>query len=87
MSLVPALKGRVSNGHEILFNEHFNASFVRSGDWKMVNLSGDSTWHLYNIKNDQTELNDVAAQHPDKVKELNAKWQSWAKENHVLPKK
>ncbi|MDQ0641716.1 arylsulfatase A-like enzyme [Pedobacter sp. W3I1] len=87
LSLVPALKGKISNGHEILFNEHFNAGFVRAGDWKMVNLSGDSTQHLYNIKNDQTELNDVAAQHPDKVKELNAKWQAWAKENHVLPKR
>ncbi|QNN42169.1 arylsulfatase [Pedobacter roseus] len=87
LSLVPALKGKVSNGHEILFNEHFNASFVRAGDWKMVNLSDDSTWHLYNIKSDRTELNDVAAQHPDKVKELTAKWQALAKENHVLPKR
>lgn len=87
LSLVPALKGKVSNGHEILFNEHFNASFVRAGDWKMVNLSDDSTWHLYHIKSDKTELNDVAAQHPDKVKELTAKWQAWAKENHVLPKR
>lgn len=86
LSLVPALKGKVSNGHETLFNEHFNASFVRAGDWKMVKLSNDSIWHLYNIKNDKTELNDVAAQNPDKIKELAAKWQAWANENHVLPK-
>jgi arylsulfatase A-like enzyme len=87
LSLVPALKGKVAIGHQTLFNEHFNARYVRSGDWKMVNLANDSTWHLYNIKKDKTELNDIAVQHPDKVKELAAKWQEWAKENHVLPKR
>ncbi len=86
-SLVPALKGKQVVGHHELFNEHFNARYVRAGDWKLVNLAGDSTWHLYNIKNDKTELKDLASQNPDRVKALNAKWQAWAKENHVLPKK
>ncbi|WP_222597303.1 hypothetical protein [Chitinophaga pinensis] len=51
----------------MLYNEHFNARYVREGDWKLVSLSGDSTWHLYKINQDETELNDLAAQHPEVV--------------------
>jgi N-sulfoglucosamine sulfohydrolase len=40
---------------------------------------------LYDLKTDRTELNDLAAAQPDKVKELATKWEAWAKRVHVTP--
>lgn len=86
LSFAPVFKGKKSISHEYLFNEHYNARSVRSREWKIVSLSSDTSWHLYHIQDDEAELNDLAAQYPEKVKELNKKWQEWALQNHVLPK-
>ncbi len=86
LSFAPVFKGQKSVSHEYLFNEHFNARSVRSKEWKMVSLSSDTTWHLYRVKDDESELNDLAARYPGKVKELHKKWLEWALQNHVLPK-
>lgn len=86
ISLVPSFHGQNTAGHQTLFNEHFGGKYVRNGDWKLVRGGSDTSWHLYNIKLDKTELTDVSAAHPDKVKELNGLWQMWAKENQVFPK-
>lgn len=86
ISFVPALKGQTANGHQELFNEHFGARYARVDDWKLVSTKADSTWHLYRIQNDQTELNDLAMKYPEKVKELDDKWHAWATQNNVFPK-
>ncbi|MDF3076984.1 MAG: arylsulfatase [Sphingobacteriaceae bacterium] len=86
LSLVPALKGAASKGHQALFNEHFGARYARVDNWKLVSTKADSTWHLYQIQDDQTEVNDLASKYPEKVKELNAKWRNWAVQNNVFPK-
>lgn len=41
----------------------------------------DAPWQLYNLETDPSEKNDVASQHPDIVKELDA----LAKEAHWHP--
>ncbi len=87
ISLLPALMGKAKPVHQTLFNEHFKARYVRDNDWKMVSLSGDTTWHLYSINEDQTELNDKASQRPEVVKHLSAQWQQWGITHHVFPKK
>jgi len=86
VSLVPALKGSSKNKQRILCNEHFKARYVRDSEWKLVSLANDTTWHLYQIDKDETELNDLAARYPEVVKRLEAEWSSWAKEHHVYPK-
>ncbi|UOE47449.1 arylsulfatase [Mucilaginibacter sp. SMC90] len=86
ISLVPTFSGRQSLGHEQLFNEHFGARYARLGDWKLVSVSKDSTWHLYNLATDRTEINDLASQYPDKVRNLDSLWHNWAKKNMVFPK-
>ena len=42
-------------------------------------------WELYNLNEDFTQANDVAAQHPDKVRALQAAFESEAKKYNVLP--
>lgn len=85
-SFAAVLKGGSQSGHQTLFNEHEGARYVRHKGWKLVLLKGQKEWSLYDIINDPAEINDLAAQHPDKVKELEAMWNKWAREHHVLPK-
>ena len=52
---------------------------VRDGAWKLfVNHDGGHA-ELYNIPQDPSELNNVAEQHPDVVKDLTAKAIAWQK--------
>ena len=42
-------------------------------------------WELYNVQEDPTQFNDLAAKMPDKVKEMQALFDSEAKKYNVLP--
>ncbi|MBK7654435.1 MAG: hypothetical protein IPJ18_04195 [Betaproteobacteria bacterium] len=42
-------------------------------------------WMLFNLKDDPTEMHDLAAQHPDKVKEMEAAFDAEAWSNNVYP--
>lgn len=86
-SLLPTFQSSDRVVHDDLFNEHFNARYIRSGDWKLVSTSGDTTWHLYNITEDQTELNDLSRKYPDVVDQLSKRWRTWAESHQVYPKK
>ena len=85
-SLVPALRGAAVKDNEPLFQEHFGARYVRYNGWKLVALSKDRVWHLYQISKDETEINDLANTYPEKVKELEKMWQDWANSHKVFPK-
>ncbi len=86
VSLLSAFTGKEGNVHDTLFNEHFRARYIRDSEWKLVSLSEDTTWHLYKINEDQTELNDLAAKYPDVVKMLAERWRQWANKHQVFPK-
>jgi arylsulfatase A-like enzyme len=43
---------------------------VRFGDWKVVRMSMDKPWELYNLKDDPSESCNVAAEHPDVVAKM-----------------
>lgn len=75
-SLVPALRGKPP-GERSLAWEHEGNRAIRVADWKLV-ASFRGQWELYDLKHDRTELNNVALQQPEKVKELAARWQQWA---------
>lgn len=45
----------------------------------------DDRWELYDLSKDPNELADLAAQMPDKVQEMLAKWQAAAKAHDVFP--
>jgi arylsulfatase A-like enzyme len=42
-------------------------------------------WQLFHTDDDRSEAHDLAAEHPDKVRELAALWLAEAKANNVLP--
>lgn len=86
VSFLPALKGEEKTQYRSLYNEHYKARYVRDGEWKLVSLSGDTTWRLYKIAADESEVNDLSRQYPDVVKRLAAQWQSWAITHNVFPK-
>ena len=45
-----------------------------------------SPWELYDLEADRTELNDLAASQPDRVRELAGMWDAWArKAGAMLP--
>jgi arylsulfatase len=82
-SLVPAFNGgRVERGP--LFWEHEGNRAVRLGDWKLVAGHGEK-WQLYNIAADRAEIDDQAAAHPEKVAELTALYNEWARRCGVEP--
>ncbi|GAB2561471.1 hypothetical protein GCM10027085_60850 [Spirosoma aerophilum] len=86
VSLAPSFAGKPSVGHELLFNEHFGARYARSGNWKLVSSSRDSTWRLFNLAIDKSEIQDVAAKYPEKVRQLQGLWHHWASTHAVFPK-
>ncbi|MFT4204227.1 MAG: arylsulfatase [Chitinophagaceae bacterium] len=85
-SFASVLKGGNDAGHEILFNEHEGSKYVRQGVWKLVMPRGAKQWNLYNMRDDPSELKDLSAQYPGKVKSLAEKWDGWATRHHVFSK-
>lgn len=83
-SLVPIFKTGRRDGHPYLFWEHEGNRAVRAGQWKLV-ARHRGPWELYDLEADRTELNNLAAQHPDKVAELRSRYQEWARRAGVVP--
>jgi arylsulfatase len=85
-SLLPAFEGNEKKIPATLYNEHFNARYIRDGEWKLVSLANDTTWRLYNINQDESELNDLSHQYPEVVSRLAEQWRVWANTHNVFPK-
>ncbi|HET6573153.1 MAG TPA: arylsulfatase, partial [Fimbriiglobus sp.] len=83
-SLVPAFADKPIE-RDANYWEHEGNRAVRVGDWKLVAKGPGGKWELYDLKADRTELHDLASANPEKVKELIAKWEAWAKRAKVLP--
>ena len=83
-SLVPAFANKPIE-RDAIYWEHEGNAAVRVGDSKLVRFSRNGPWELYDLKADRTEQHDLAAQRREKVKELAAKWQSWAERAQVFP--
>ena len=78
ISFLPTLLGKTGQTkHDYLyweFHELGGRKALRKGDWKLVSydvfVPTQTTVELYNIASDPGEQNNVAAQHPEVVKEL-----------------
>ncbi len=76
-SMLPVFKGEQRATPEQIvsgYRERFR--MYRKGDWKIVNTNGES-WALYNLEEDLTETNNLAASNPEKLEELLESYKSW----------
>jgi arylsulfatase A-like enzyme len=74
-SLRPAFTRDGSVTRECLWWLHEGNRAIRVGDWKLVAAKG-TPWELYHLATDRAERYNVAAQFPDRVRELEALWQA-----------
>lgn len=73
-SLMPILLGEQREEPEFFMSgwtDRFR--MFRKGDYKIVKVNNE-VWELYNLKEDPTEINDLANQMPEKVRELENAW-------------
>lgn len=56
------------------FRDRFR--MFRKGEWKIVNTNGEG-WSLFNMEEDLTEINDLAAEKPEVVKSLESDLREW----------
>jgi arylsulfatase A-like enzyme len=94
VNLLPFLTDKMSGApHEALYWRLGQHMAIRKGNWKLVKTTegplkevDPSTFNdlsgaeLYNLAKDIGEKKNLAAAHPEKVKELAAAWQRWNKE-------
>jgi arylsulfatase len=74
-------------GNRAIYHEGWVAATRHSIPWLMVPLPPvkDDVWELYHVDEDFSQANDLAAQNPAKLKQLQAVFLEEAERNHVLP--
>lgn len=74
-SLKPVFTADSDTRAEPIWFLHEDNRALRAGDWKLVAAKGDP-WELYNLRTDRCETHNLAEQHPERVRELEAAWQA-----------
>ena len=76
-SLVGTFAKDGSVNHKVLWWCHADNRAIRMGDWKLSAKDGKKgEWELYNLKVDRCEMNDLATQYPEKVKQMSQQWEN-----------
>jgi arylsulfatase A-like enzyme len=94
VNLLPFLSGeKAGPPHDALYWRFGEQTAIRAGDFKLVRYDrnadtrtggarqGATQAKLYNLRDDIGETKDLAAAMPDKVTELQAKWDAWNNAN------
>ena len=89
-SLVALMQGgdRAAFDERGFGGELFGIRSFRRGPWKILKLLppyGTGKWQLYDLSLDPGETTDLARKQPDRLKELTARWQTYASVNGVVP--
>lgn len=76
-SLVPAFARDGAVPRDYLFFHHQGNRALREGDWKIVS-AGDNNgpWELYNLAEDRAEYRNLAAEQPERLHKIAARWQA-----------
>ena len=74
-------------GNRAIYHDGWVAATRHSIPWLMVELPpfDKDRWELYHVAEDFSQANDLAAQHPQKLKELQDMFVKEAIRNHVFP--
>jgi len=89
-SWAPMLAGRAESPRgeqDWLGWELWGSRAIRQGNWKLLwqpRPMGEACWALYDLARDPAERTDLAAQQPEKVQQLVALWDEYAKTNNVI---
>ena len=83
-SLLPIFEGKKREPHKELYWHFGRANAIRQGDLKAVR-QGKTSWELYDLKDDPSEMNNLAKTNQAKTKELAKMWESWSKEIKSRP--
>ncbi|MCX2575453.1 arylsulfatase [Pedobacter sandarakinus] len=86
-SLFPVFEGTATKASDrTLFWEHNGAAALRVGDWKIVRTTAKEQWELYDLHTDRSEIHNLSAEYPEKVRQMTAAWTNLAEEYKVFPK-
>jgi arylsulfatase A-like enzyme len=86
----PMLAGQVESprtDQDCIGWELFGNHAVMQGEWKLrweYQPFGKAQWELFNLATDPAERKDLAGERPEKLKELLALWDSYARANNVI---
>lgn len=89
-SMIPVLSAKANDVHgpdHVTGWELQGRKALRKGDWKIVFANtpwGKGRWELFDLSKDRGEANDLAAQNPEKVKELVAAYEEYAKRTGTI---
>jgi arylsulfatase A-like enzyme len=83
VSLRPAFQAKDLGRTKPIFWEHEGNCALRDGKWKIVRKgnmgTGENTpWELYDMEADRTELHDLAAEMPERLKAMADAWEAYA---------
>ncbi len=98
-SMLPMLHGEAQEIHtsdDYIGWELFGKTAIRQGDWKIIQepagdfwqsrnpVAENYAWQLFNIAEDPSEMNDLAAKNPEKLADMLQLWEAYAEENQVI---
>ena len=95
-SILPLMRGETSThrgSDEWLGYELFGNSAIFQGDYKALRLgawlestgvAGAGEWQLYNLKNDPSELHDLAEREPERLAEMVVKYAEYSASMGVI---
>jgi len=86
VSLGPILAGRPLGKRPPIHFLFSSDRALRDGDWKAVSFRSQP-WELYNIPDDRTELTNLAAEQPERLKTMVKQWHEMAENILAAPAK
>jgi len=83
ISLGPVFSGGMLSARQLYFLYNTDRG-IRDGDWKLVSFQSNP-WELYNLREDRTELRNLASQMPEMTERLAARWFEMAEQVDTAP--
>lgn len=85
MSLANVINNTESDIPRTLYYEHQSSCAIIDKNMKLVRYDNNTPWKLYNLATDPFEQHDLSSKEPDVKKQLEDKWNNWAKSCNVFP--